>query len=331
MTCLPMFPWVRAFAPATVANVGSGFDVLGFAVEAPGDEVVACPRDEPGVTISTITGDGGRLPRDAAANTAGAAALALLAHIGAPGGVELELHKRMPLGSGLGSSAASAVAAAVAVNALFGAPLTRAELLPCALAGEEVSCAPSPVHADNVVPSLMGGFTLIRSTHPLDVVSLPAPATLACALVHPDLEVRTADARAILPRTVALADAVTQWGNIAGIVAGLFMSDFALIGRSVDDVIVEPVRSSLIPGFADVKRAALETGALGCGISGACPTLFALCDTFGRAQAVGDAIRAAFARHGLASDVYVSGINREGARLVEHGPPFKPHADRIGL
>jgi homoserine kinase len=329
MMLMPVVESVRAFAPATVANVSCGFDVLGFAVEAPGDEVIARPRDEPGVFIAAITGDGGRLPHDAAANTAGAAALALLAHIGAPCGVELELHKRMPLGSGLGSSAASAVAAAVAVNALFGSPLSRAGLLPFALAGEQVSCAPSPVHADNIVPSLLGGFTLIRSTHPLDVVSLSAPSSLACALVHPDLEVRTAEARAMLPRTVPLADAVVQWGNLAGLVAGLFLSDFALIGRSLQDVIVEPVRARLIPGFGDVKRAALDTGALGCGISGACPTLFALCGTAERAQIVGEAMREAFARHGLTSDVYVSGINCEGARLVEQGPPREPHADFI--
>ena len=305
-----------AAAPATVANVGCGFDIFGFAVDAPCDEVIARARPEPGVVISAISGDGGRLPREAAANTAGAAALALLAHLEAPCGVELEVQKGIPLGSGIGSSAASAVAAVVAVNALFGSPLTHAELLPFALAGEQVSCAPAAVHADNVAPSLLGGFVLMRSTHPLDIVPLPTPASLYCALVHPDLEVRTADARRILPHSVPLADAITQWGNVAGLVAGLLLCDFALIGRSLRDVIVEPVRAMLIPGFADVKRAALEAGALGGGISGSGPTLFALCDSRSGAEAVGAAMGAAFASNGLPSEVYVSAINREGARMI---------------
>jgi homoserine kinase len=311
---------VCAFAPATVANVSCGFDIFGFAVDAPGDEVVARVLETPGVSISVITGDCGRLPHEASANTAGAAALALLGGIGEARGVELQVHKRMPLGSGLGSSAASAVAAVVAVNALFGHPLTRAELLPFALAGERVACGPGDVHADNVAPALLGGFTLIRGTRPLDVVSLSTPAGLSCALVHPDLEVRTAQAREMLPERVALADAVAQWGNAAGLVAGLLLGDFALIGRSLQDVIVEPVRAALIPGFAEVKRAAVDAGALGCGISGACPTLFALCDSRERAAAAGAAMRAAFAAHGLASDIYVSGINTEGARVVQAAP-----------
>jgi homoserine kinase len=310
---------VRAFAPATVANVVCGFDIFGFAVDAPGDEVVAHMRDEPGVSISLITGDAGRLPYEAVANTAGAAALALLAHLGTLYGVELEVHKRMPLGSGLGSSAASAVAAVVAVNALLSEPLCRAELLPFALAGEQVSCGPAAVHADNVAPSLLGGFTLIRSTHPLDIVPLPTPPSLHCALAHPNLEVRTADARRVLPSHVPLEDAVIQWGNVAGLVAGLFCSDLALISRSLQDVIVEPVRASLIPGFDQVKRAALDVGALGCGISGACPTVFALCDSHESAEKAGDAMRAAFADAGLMSQVYVSGINRQGARLLDNG------------
>src|SRR5215469_3080710 len=230
MTAIAPYREVCAFAPATVANVSCGFDIFGFAVDAPGDEVVARVLETPGVTISVITGDGGRLPHEASANTAGAAALALLGGIGEARGVELEVHKRMPLGSGLGSSAASAVAAVVAVNTLFGSPLTHAELLPFALTGEQVACGPSDVHADNVAPALLGGFTLIRGTRPLDVVSLRTPAGLSCALVHPDLEVRTAQARGMLPERVALADAVAQWGNAAGLVAGLLLGDFALIG-----------------------------------------------------------------------------------------------------
>ncbi len=313
----PVAGSARAFAPATVANVGPGFDIFGFAVDAPGDEVVARVGATRGVTIVAISGDDGRLPREAAANTAGAAAQALLAELEAPFGVEIELHKRMPLGSGLGSSAASAVAAVVAVNALCGSPLSRRELLPFALAGEQVSCWPGAVHADNVAACLLGGITLIRGMHPLDVVRLPAPASLCCVLAHPAIEVLTAAARRVLPETVRLADAVTQWGNVAGVVAALFQSDLALLGRSLSDVIVEPARASLIPGFAAVKRAALAQGALGCGISGACPTIFALCEARAVAERVGAAMAAAFGEHGVASEVYVSGINEEGARVLE--------------
>jgi homoserine kinase len=310
---------VRAFAPATVANVGPGFDVFGFAVDAPGDVVVARASEGRGVTITAITGDGGRLPREAAANTAGAAAAALLAYVEAPFGVEMTLHKRMPLGSGLGSSAASAVAAAVAVNALCGSPLSRRELLPFALAGERVSCGPGAVHADNVAPSLLGGFTLIRSMHPLDVVQLPTPETLFCALAHPAVEVLTAEARRALPERVPLAGAVRQWGNVAGVVAALYSSDLALLGRSLSDGIVEPARAALIPGYEAVKRAASEAGALGSGISGACPTMFALCESRATAERAGEAMRAAFAANGIESRAYVSGINGVGARVIGDG------------
>jgi homoserine kinase len=307
---------ISAFAPATVANVICGFDVFGFAVDAPGDEVVARARAEPGVAIASIAGDGGRLPRAAEQNTAGAAALALLAQLQPAFGVELELHKRMPMGSGLGSSAASAVAAVVAVNALCGAPFSREELLPFALAGEQVSCAPGAVHADNVAPSLLGGFVLIRGMHPLDVVPLPVPEALACALVHPAFEVLTAQARRVLPETIHLGAAVAQWGNVAGLVAALYRSDLALLSRSLHDVVVEPVRAPLIPGFEEVRVAALGEGALGCGISGACPTMFALCDGRATAQRAGHAMQAAFARHGIVSEVYVSGVNEQGAKVA---------------
>lgn len=317
---LPMLAEASAYAPATVANVSAGFDIFGFAVDAPGDVVAARPTDAPGVSIRVITGDDGRLPREAAANTAGAAAIALLNHLRPAYGVELDVHKQMPLGSGLGSSAASAVAAVLAVNTLFGDPLSRSELLPFALAGEAISCVPSPAHADNVAPSLLGGFVLIRDTQQLDIVRLPTPPELCCALVHPQIEVRTAEAREMLPRAIPLHDAITQWGNAAGLVAGLTLGDFALIGRSLRDVVAEPVRSRLIPGFDDVRRAALESGALGCGISGACPTLFALCDSLTLAHRVASAMCNAFSAHGLATKRYISGINYVGARVLSSAP-----------
>ncbi len=313
-------PFARAFAPATVANVISGFDIFGLAVEEPGDEVVARWHETPGVSIASITGDGGKLPRASGANTAGAAARALLDSLGACHGVALEIHKRMPLGSGLGSSAASAVAAVVAVNALLGEPLSRRELLPFALAGERVSCGGESAHADNVAPALLGGFVLIRGYDPLDVIPLPAPARLWVALAHPDLVVRTRDARAALPEMVPLRQAVTQWGNAAGLVAGLFLDDEALIARSLRDVIVEPARAPLIPGYAEVRRAALDAGALGCGVSGAAPSMFALTTSRAAAGAAGQAMAAAFGRAGLSATIYVSPINREGARVLEARP-----------
>ncbi|HEX9037643.1 MAG TPA: homoserine kinase [Ktedonobacterales bacterium] len=313
-------PYARAFAPATVANVIAGFDIFGLAVDAPGDEVVARLREAPGVSIARITGDGGKLPRVSGANTAGAAARALLERLGARHGVSLEIHKRMPLGSGLGSSAASAVASVVAVNALLGEPFSRRELLPFALEGERVSCGGESAHADNVAPALLGGFVLIRGYHPLDIVPIPAPTRLWVALAHPDLVVRTRDARAALPEMVPLRQAVAQWGAAAGLVVGLFLDDEALIARSLHDEIVEPARAALIPGYAEVRQAALDAGALGCGISGAAPSMFALTTSRGAAEAAGRGMISAFSRAGLTATLYVSPINREGARILDARP-----------
>ena len=304
---------VTAFAPATVANVGSGFDVLGFAVQRPGDTVEARRREERGVSLLQVTGDDGRLPRDAS-NTAVVAARTLLEQLGDPFGVELILHKGMPLASGLGSSAASAAAALGAVNRLAGDPLAAQELLPCALAAERVAAGAG--HADNVAPALMGGFVLIRSVAPLDLVRLPVPDGLAAALLSPDVEIPTEAARRMLRKQVPLADAVSQWGNLAALVASLYTGDLALMGRSLDDLIAEPVRAVLIPGFAAVKAAALAGGAIGCSISGAGPAVFALAASLGRAETVAEAMRQTFADAGLTATAYVSEISRAGPRIV---------------
>lgn len=305
---------IAAFAPATVANVGAGFDILGFALHQPGDRVVARFNQVGTVRIVALTGDGGRLPREAALNTAGVAVIKLLEHLGISQGIDLEVHKQMPLGSGLGSSAASAVAAVVAVNALLGSPLKKLELLPFAMEGERIACGAA--HADNAAPSLLGGFVLIRSYAPLDVVELHTPERLYAVVVHPHIEVKTQDARDILKKTLSLKDAIVQWGNIAGLVAGLMKSDYDLISRSLNDVIIEPVRAILIPGFAEVKAAALQAGALGCSISGSGPSVFALVTDTDTAERVASAMQAAFAAHQIASDRYISKINQEGAHLV---------------
>ncbi|MCS6989675.1 MAG: homoserine kinase, partial [Chloroherpetonaceae bacterium] len=304
---------VTAFAPATVANVGAGFDVLGFALCEPGDELTARFSDGEGVAISRIEGDGGRLPLDARKNTAGVSAQALLKRLGERRGIELELRKKMPLGSGLGSSAASAVAAVVAVNELLGRPLSKRDLLPFALEGERVACGSA--HADNAAPSLLGGFALVRSYAPLDVISLPSPPSLFATVVHPHIEIQTKDARAVLKQQISLSNAITQWGNVAGLVAGLLMSDYALISRSLQDVIVEPIRAILIPRFYEMKKAALDAGALGCSISGSGPSLFALSDSAQTAQDVANAMRLVLDNIGIGSDAFVSKINSEGAKV----------------
>ena len=304
----------RAFAPATVANVGCGFDVLGFALSRPGDVVEAELLDQPGVHILSIEGDGGQLPLVTSENTAGVAVAALLQLVGFSGGMGLRIKKEMPLGSGLGSSAASAAAALVAANSLLGDPLSRRELLPMALEAERIACGAA--HADNVAPALLGGFVLIRSYDPLDVVALPSPADLYCVVIHPNLVVKTRDAREVMRRNLSLQTAVKQWGNLGGLVAGLYSGDYSLIGRSLQDAVAEPVRSLLIPGFDAVKEAAMQQGALGCSISGSGPSVFALCHGQNAVVAVSDAMQAAFASIGISSEAYVGQVNGMGAVLI---------------
>lgn len=304
----------KVFAPATVANVACGFDVMGFAVDSPGDVVEVYHKAGRGVSIDEIKGDGGRLPKTAELNTAGIAALTLLSHLGIKDGVGIKLHKKMPLGSGMGSSAASAVASVVAVNALFGYPLERKDLLPFALEGERLACGSA--HADNAAPSLLGGFVLIRSYQPLDVIAIPTPNSLYAVIIHPHVEVQTRDAREILRKQVGLGQAIQQWGNVGALVAGLMLSDYGLIGRSLQDVIIEPVRSLLIPGFNAVKQAALDAGALGCSISGSGPSIFALCQGAETASLAANAMQKAFLAEAIASEQFISAVNREGAREI---------------
>ncbi len=307
---------VRVFAPATVANVACGFDIFGFAVDQPGDEVVLTRRDEPGVTIVDILGDEGRLPREAARNTAGIAIQKYLEHIGRTDvGIDVVLHKQMPLGSGLGSSAASAVAGVYAINELLGRPLPTIDLLPFAMEGERVACGSA--HADNVGPSLLGGFVVVRSYNPLDVIRIDTPTGMHATLVHPDIEVNTKDARFILRNEVSLKNTIIQMGNVAGLIAGLMKPDYNLISRSLVDVIIEPVRSILIPQFDEVKQAALAHGALGCSISGSGPSMFALSANAEIAQQVGKAMQEAFLSVDITSELYVSEINSQGPKVLE--------------
>ena len=304
---------VRVFAPATVANMVCGFDVLGFVLDRPGDEVYMRRVDTPGVRLVEVTGDDGRLPREVDRNTVSACVMDYLQHVGRTDvGVEISLHKQMPIGSGLGSSAASTVAGLFAINTLLGSPLTRQELLPFAVQGEALACGHG--HADNVAPALMGGITLIRGYEPLDVVPLPAPPQLFASVVFPHVDVPTRDARQMIRAKVALKDAVTQWGNIAGLVAGLYSNDYGLIGRSMHDVLIEPTRAILIPEFYGMRRAAMEAGALSFGISGSGPSVFAFAQSEETASRITAALTALLDSHGIGSNGYVSAINTTGPR-----------------
>ena len=305
---------VTVFAPATVANVACGFDIFGFAVNEPGDVAKVTLRENPGVEITRITGDNGKLPRTAEKNTAGFTALRYLETIQSQQGVSIELHKKMPLSSGLGSSAASAVAVLFAINTLFDNRLTKSELLSIALQSEKLACGAA--HADNAAPALFGGFLLIRENNPPDIVELPVPENLYCTIIHPEIEINTVDARNILAPNVPLKDAVKQWANTAGLVAGLYRKDLTLISRSMNDYIIEPQRAKLIPHFYEIKKAALDRGALGCSISGSGPSLFALSNSQEIAQKIAGSMSAVLANYNICNQIYISTINTEGPKII---------------
>lgn len=307
---------VKVFAPATVANVVCGYDVLGFAVDQPGDEVIMRLSDKPGVSLLKITGDEGRLPLDPDKNTVSAVVKHYLNHIGRPDvGVTIELHKKMPIGSGLGSSSASTVAGLFAVNTLMDNLLSNKELVPFAMKGEELACGYG--HADNVAPALMGGFVLVRSYSPLDIISLPSPQGMHAAIVYPEVDVPTKDARQMIRSKVLLKDAVTQWGNVAGLVSGLFMNDYELIGNSMTDVLVEPTRSILIPDFYNLRLMAMESGAVGFGISGSGPSVFALTKDRSTAESITGKLQQHLKSLSINSLGFVSEVNKKGPVILD--------------
>jgi homoserine kinase len=302
-----------AFAPASVGNVAVGFDILGHTVAALGDRVRAVRRDAPGVSIRAIRGIVPDLPLEAEKNTAGMAVLAMQRELGVRHGFDLEIDKGIPLGSGLGGSAASAVAGVVAAAALLDTPLDRTRLLKFAMQGEAV--ASGSVHVDNIAPSLYGGLVLTVGIDNPHVKQVPVPDSVRCVLVHPHMVLGTREARAILRKSVDLSDVIWQQANLAGFLAGCYTADLPLIRESLLDVIIEPQRQALIPGFAAVKAAALAAGALGCSISGAGPTVFAWVEE-PAATSVRNGMTAAFRSHGLESDAWISTIDRAGARVV---------------
>jgi homoserine kinase len=287
---------------------------MGLCLDRPGDEVVAKKCDGKGLAITKITGHQGRLSQDPLKNTASVAVQAFLEHIGEPDrGIDLEVHKKLPLGSGMGSSAASAVAAVVAVSELLRTGMSKRELMPFACVGEAL--ASGGFHADNVAPCMIGGIVLVRDHATVDVHRLHVPKGLCVALVHPKIEVLTKEARGMLSPTITLKQHVVQSANIAAFVVALFNGDLALLQRCLTDQIIEPQRAGLIPGFHDVKAAALGEGVLGCSISGAGPSVFALCHNSTEAEHAGEAMRRAFERHHIESEIFLSGINQEGATI----------------
>lgn len=308
---------VRVFAPATVANMICGFDVLGFAVHEPGDEIVMRRSETPGVRLLNITGDEGRLPKDPNKNTVSACAEMLLKDLGLADkvGLEIELHKHMPIGSGLGSSAASTVGGLYATNEILGKPLTKSELLPYCIEGERLACGHP--HADNVGPALFGGITLIRgeAVKP-DLIQLPTPEKLHASIIFPQVDVPTRDARQLIKEKVKLKDAVVQWGNIAGLVAGLFREDYALITRSMKDVLIEPTRAILIPQFEEMKKIALSEGAMSFGISGSGPSVVAMSTKMETAKKISLAIQKHLKEQDIDFFAYVSKVNTEGPKRL---------------
>ena len=304
---------VLVHSPATLSNLGCGFDVFGLALAAPYDTIRLTRSPEPGVRIQHL--DGYNLPTEPTHNVAGVALLTLLQEVPETIGFDVEITKGIKPGSGVGSSAASAVGAVVAANALLGNRFTKTQLVEFAMAGEVVACGAR--HADNIAPAIFGGFTVVRAVEPvLDILALPAPP-LWVAVVHPQSEVKTSDSRKVLPATVSLGLAVRQWANVAGLVAGFLTVDYELIGRSMDDYIVEPARLPLIPGLTEARKRALAAGAIGGGISGSGPSIFMLNKTAPTAQAVGAAMGSVFAELGIAFNVYVGPVGTEGARVVE--------------
>ena len=306
---------VTAFAPATVANVSCGFDILGFAIDRLGDKVTVSFNRDGILRVTGIEGDGGKLPLEADKNTCSVAIQAMLTKLNSKQGIDIFLEKGLPLGSGMGSSAASAAAALEAANVLLGNPFTKEELVPFAMESERIACGSA--HADNVAPSILGGFVLIRDYDPLDIVKLPVPEGIFCTLVHPHIELKTSDSRSVLRKQISLKESVMQSGNIAGFIAALYKSDLALLSRSLKDVIAEPSRALLIPGFYELRDAIKSIGSLGSGISGSGPTIFVLSANEEIAKEAGEKAKEVFQKIGLGVDVYVSEVNKRGAFVLE--------------
>ena len=304
---------VKVFAPATISNVGPGFDLMGFAIEEPGDILII--RQNISGFLRIINNTPCQIPEDPKKNVATVSAAALLKAAGSGQGFDFYFETKINPGSGIGSSAASSAAAVVGVNALLNNPFTIDELLPFAMEGETL--ASGSEHADNIAPALLGGFILIRSYNPIDIISLKYPENLYCTVVHPDIEIKTSESRKLIPKEFPINMVLKQCGNIAGLIAGLTTSDYRLIGRTLDDSIAEPIRAGLIPGYHELKSKLHENGALGGNISGSGPAIFALSNSPGNANEVAGFMGKTFDNLGIKNNVYVSKVSDKGTRLID--------------
>ena len=303
---------IKVFGPATVSNVGPGFDLLGFALEAPGDEIIIRRNGTDKLVLYDQSGS--KLPTDPELNVAAVAVASLLRDLHSYEGFDLVFTKKIQPGSGVGSSAASCAAAVVGINELLGSPFETDALIPFAMEGEQV--ASGSIHADNIAPALLGGICLIRGYDPLDIKHIPYPDDLWCSVIHPYLEIKTAESRKLIPQTVALETALKQAGNLAGLVAGLATGDYPLIGRSISDVFAEPHRIHHLPDYAALKESALEAGSVGTGLSGSGPSVFSLCRGKEMAAVVGEVMKTHFTDRGIDSRIYVSPISQTGCKII---------------
>ncbi len=303
---------IKIFCPATIANLSCGFDVMGLCLESVGDEMIIRKSNQKGIKITKIIG--ADLPFETEKNVAGVAALALLNSLQTDFGFEIEIYKNIKAGSGIGSSSASAAGAVFGINELLGNPFSTKELVDFAMQGEVL--ASGSAHADNVAPCLLGGFTLVRGYNPLDIVQIPSPELLFAVAIHPQIELKTSEMRAVLPKEIPLKNAIIQWGNVGGLVAGLFLNDYELIGRSLNDVVVEPVRSPFIPEFENLKKIANDNGALGCGISGSGPSFFALTKGKSTAVKIAEIFQNHFESTSYKFEIHVSAIAKSGCKII---------------
>lgn len=303
---------IKIFCPATIANVSCGFDVLGLCLENVGDEMIIRKSNRKGIKITKIIG--ADLPLETEKNVAGVAALALIEELKPDFGFEIEISKKIKAGSGIGSSAASAAGAVFGINKLLGSPYSRSELVKFAMKGEAL--ASGSEHADNVAPCLLGGFTLVRSLNPMDIITIESPKNLFVTVIHPQIELKTSEMRAVLPQLVPLKNAIIQWGNLGGLISGLYKSDYELIGRCLQDEIVEPLRGRFIPKFEIIKKIAIENGALGSGISGSGPSIFAFSKGKKIAEEVAIAMQQFYDTTGIPFEIHVSKINPMGVTVL---------------
>ena len=303
---------IKLFCPATIANISCGFDVLGLCLETVGDEMIIRKSDVKGIKITKIVGE--ELPLETSKNVAGVAALALLDAIDYKFGFEIEIYKNIKPGSGIGSSAASAAGAVFGINELLGKPFKRKELVEFAMKGEAI--ASGSEHADNVAPAILGGITLVRSSAPLDIIKIESPSELFATVIHPQIELKTSEMRAVLQPMIPLKSAILQWGNLGGLIAGFYTSDYELIGRSLHDEIVEPLRGPFIPKFDVIKKTAIENGALGSGISGSGPSIFALSKGIETANRIAKAMLVVYEDMNMPFEIHVSKVNTEGVKII---------------